>query len=372
MSRATRSTVGCPIFGAPADLPKSKLPTVADILRFYQFHRYQLKSSTLEPSFDAIRAQILPEIKARWGTADLPIVSDQQIVNVLKKVKKDYSKAVEQFQKVDGDGNTANILNKISNYRDESELKLFDLCSCKCPDPFACSGRHTKVPKGEIPFLVDQRTVRMMAIGPIDVAQSRVLAKRHQRQQEQQERLERQRAEASNADLSSSFISEFDESDHGETEEEETSDDDWKPTERIRKNNINLSLFAIEADRVGVSNVGAARLCNALLTSLGIVNEDDRSEIVDKSKMMRAREKVQKVLVKSAFELNSQLKSLYFDGRRDKTRVRLTNGKSITKKEDHYSLVTGEGNFIGHITVPHSDNSQIKVCIFTLLSRFLN
>ncbi|GBL89082.1 hypothetical protein AVEN_255219-1 [Araneus ventricosus] len=60
----------------------------------------------------------------------------------------------------------------------DSESSLFDISACKCEDLDHCTcDKSRKVPKREVTFLHDQRTVREMCIGNIEKQTSKALTK---------------------------------------------------------------------------------------------------------------------------------------------------------------------------------------------------
>lgn len=358
MAKQTRLFVGCPIFGAPALLPKSQLPTIGDILRFYQYTRYKLKLTAKEPSSKDIISIIATELQTKWVTdGNLPTVSIQRIRKRIEDEHLNYRSKMKQFNKVEDGGNIEKLLVDISDYRDSNEYSLFDICSCKCPNLPVCSGGHERIDPKEVSFLIDQRSDRLMAIGSVDVATTKVLKQRMIRKEQAQARIDKYQESLRTPVATNSDQIDCD----SEGTDDSDSDPEWQPKQLVRSERLNLWLYAIVCDRTAISDTAAARLANALFVCLGIVDQHNRSSIVDKSKIRREREKVRRVLVKRSFDDNSKLSTLYFDGRRDSTKVR-TDGKYKDVTEDHYSLVNAEGQFIGHITVPEkSTTNQAKV-----------
>jgi len=72
----------------------------------------------------------------------------------------------------------------------EAEKTLFDICSCKCPNPVTARSceKSRKVPDKEISFLIDQRTQRKMKIGSVDNATTARLQKRKSRRYQDERR----------------------------------------------------------------------------------------------------------------------------------------------------------------------------------------
>ena len=55
---------------------------------------------------------------------------------------------------------------------------------------------------------------------------------------------------------------------------------------------INLPALAMACDRHGLSDRSAAAISNAVLHNMGLVKDDDMSNIIDKNKVRREREKI--------------------------------------------------------------------------------
>ena len=97
LANRTRSSFGCPIFGPPADLKVSQLPTIADIIKCYLFVRLQLKIDAREPESSAIIKQIAEKVISIWKSASLPILSTQRIHELIKKLHDEYRKKINLF-----------------------------------------------------------------------------------------------------------------------------------------------------------------------------------------------------------------------------------------------------------------------------------
>ena len=83
---------------------------------------------------------------------------------------------------------------------------------------------------------------------------------------------------------------------------------------------MKLPTVARECDRRGISDRAAAAISSAILQDLGLIDHNDQSSVVDRSKIRREREKLRKSL--STKDTSSDLGiGLYFDGRKDLTYV---------------------------------------------------
>jgi len=79
---------------------------------------------------------------------------------------------------------------------------------------------------------------------------------------------------------------------------------------------ITLPSLAKACDRTGVSDRAAAMIASAVLQDMGIISPEDRSKIIDQSKIRRERTKTQKEFQKKG---TTVIPGLYFNGRKDKT-----------------------------------------------------
>ena len=59
------------------------------------------------------------------------------------------------------------------------------------------------------------------------------------------------------------------------------------------QNRLDLSFFISEVDRFQISDRAAAALATGLLRDLGIVTDSDKTKVVDRYKIRRARKKRQ-------------------------------------------------------------------------------
>lgn len=360
--RSTRQNSGCPIFGVSKRIQKSQLPTISTVLQWYQIKRYQKKVGALQPSGQAIVKELAAEVIAIWATASIPIVSVQEVIRKIGNAHETYTDMVKQWRQCDDQGNANEVMMKVSDYRDEQEAKLLDIASCKCEQFENCRCLpNRRVPVAEREFLIDQRSSRMMHIdNTIDRKATQKNERRLQRVAKEEERYQRHLASISAAAIDAAMCQD-DESDQEEEDEENDDDDEYQPIEYddVDKNRtqVNLSLFCIECDRIGLSNKAAARILNAMLTTFGIIEENNTTAVVDRYKIKRERIKARELVTAWSFEKNKELKCMYFDGKKDATKVQEVRGDRqfpVTVREDHYCMVSSDGSFIGHLTVPKS------------------
>lgn len=103
------------------------------------------------------------------------------------------------------------------------------------------------------------------------------------------------------------------------------------------------------AERYGVSNTATAAIASATLSAAGLIKEDDKQLVCDRSKIRRCRVKErEKQLENLDFE---GIRAIYFDGRIDDT-LTIRNGARRMIKEDQIAFVQQPGSFfMGHKTV---------------------
>ncbi|KAK4879073.1 hypothetical protein RN001_007219 [Aquatica leii] len=83
---------------------------------------------------------------------------------------------------------------------------------------------------------------------------------------------------------------------------------------------IQFITFAKTCDRHGISDRSAAALASAVLNDIGVVTPEDSSQIVDRSKVRRERQKTRFTLRLQELNVNViRVHRIYFDGDKDKT-----------------------------------------------------
>ncbi|XP_050296893.1 uncharacterized protein LOC126736540 [Anthonomus grandis grandis] len=128
------------------------------------------------------------------------------------------------------------------------------------------------------------------------------------------------------------------------------------------RNTSSLCVLANTLDRYAVSDRAGAAIASAVREDYGIISSQDSQNIIDRHKVRRARQELQK---SSKIGL---LRGLYFDERKDKTLIFTDNRKRTVVKE-HITLIQEPGsNYIGHL----SPISGTALSILNSLTEFLN
>jgi hypothetical protein len=118
-------------------------------------------------------------------------------------------------------------------------------------------------------------------------------------------------------------------------------------------------------DRYGVSNRAGAAITSSLLQDIGILSPDKNNDVIDPNKIRRIRTNARELLKPDNSSL--VLKSLYFDGRKDKT-MSVVNHRRVFNTEEHVSLIQEPGSvFIGHVSPSSGTASSMLTSILQFL-----
>ncbi len=157
-------------------------------------------------------------------------------------------------------------------------------------------------------FLLDQRSERKLFIDRVDITLSKKKASMLLRKQKEAVRVckesSQEKLHDTNVELSSSTS-------NSESESGEMSDDTFleavsskrkleQPEEQLFKERKtkNLPSVATACDKTAVSDRAAAMIVSAVLQDIGEVSIDNTSEIVDRSKIRRERQKRRSQIMK--------------------------------------------------------------------------
>lgn len=380
----TRKKTNCPIFGTPKELWPNKLPTYHDVMKYYLFIKQEFKPerTSKEPTVLEISERVAIEIRQIWEKASIPVIIHKRVLQMIRAYHDKYRNLTKPYKKRQG---SENYKNKIRIFQENSR-RLFDICSCKCKNignSMCTCEKNRRVPKRETAFLIDQRTERKMIIGSIDLVTTKRESDRIERKERDLSLAQRdvvfQQPSCSHGltsvrnritnvsdsiDLELTHISRS-----GPPEKALTLQDDIlePPSKQMR---VNLSSLALACDRTGVSDRSAAITASTVLQDFGVVTSDDKSFVVDRSKVRRERTKMRSELKQD--EGTEPILGLYFDGRRDKTMPVEKKGSKYYRKiqiEEHYVLVSEPGdNYFGHVTCQSGSAQNIKTAIINYLN----
>ena len=361
----------CPIFGAVKRMKLDVLPTIRNILEDYQWIRLDLrKHPDREPKVTEIISVLVQKITDIWSRASIPTVTVQRITKLLNTYHDEYLKLIRYPASKRGDSYKL----KVKEFTDMTTDKLFDIASCKCLDSASCKcSKDRKVPMDEREFLQDQRTVRHMMIGSIDRPKTRTLKLRAQRRDHEAMRLTASTSTATvpkaseDLDQSSDCAS----MDDGNVAETLPEDSEYKNKDSVKPQSCQqrrrLTTTARASERYGISDRAAADIASSVLADYGIVTTDDKSEVIDRSKLRRERKKLRLELSTEAANSMTSLRGVYFDGRKDKTLVQENIAGKLHRKtihEEHIILLEEPGSkYLGHVAPERGNADCIKKCM---------
>lgn len=381
----TRKSTEVPIVGQPLDVSAiNVLPTKSDVLRYFEWVRYHLKSEGChQPQKKVIAMQVSRKLEEIWKKASIPVSSTNNIVFMVLKLHE----RCENIKKSSGPNTKNSKSFKVSVEKFKSDIvNLFDICLCKCKDLEKCSCPSIrKVPKVEHAFLTDQRNLRKMIIGGIDLVETKKIEKRNKRQEKSlrselntNRGLELSRPNIPDLSLNSILSSKStmnsiqqDSTNEGLTDPEITSPQNRRQSPSVIVKQglpVNLPYFSRACDRRAISNRAGAQLASALLQDLNVVTPENQAAVIDKSKVFRERLKYRRSITSTR---TTEIIALYFDGRKDKTIVtENVRGKSVrtTVVEEHISLVEEPGStYFGHVTPDSGTGKDIVSSILNYM-----
>ncbi|KAH9638792.1 hypothetical protein HF086_002032 [Spodoptera exigua] len=359
ISNNTRKSTCCPIFGAPEDINENQLPTYKQVMKYYNLVRHQLKlenNSKKEPSINEISEIVSSKVECLWRKASIPTVSHNRVMQLIKSYHAKCKNLLKSLKRL-SEG-------KIQDFHRNSE-KLFDLSSCKCKDLELCKcSKDQKIPKEERAFLIDQRTERKMIMGTVDLLTSKRKRKLSDRKIKLKTYYDSSVCEPGPSHENPNTLITSESSD----EKQSVPSSPLKPVSKKRTITSLKNLSTI-CDRYGISDRAAAAVASAVLQDAKIINE-----VIDKSKLRRARQKLRKETV-SQGHLDT-IPALFFDGRKDKTlKIVMKGGKKyrLTSVEEHISIIKEPGSdYVGYAVPSHGTAKGLESAIFQTVTGQLN
>jgi hypothetical protein len=376
----TRHVIKCPVFGTPHELSPNVLPTYYDVMKYCNLVKFQLKGNEglREPKFSDVSDVVAIKLEDVWRRASVPVVSHTRILKIMRTYHDEYKKLMKPYKERK---NNDKYKTKLQIFERKSRSDLFDIAACKCQEFGACRcDKDRKVPVPEQSFLHDQRTVRLMVIAGVDVSTSKKMRKRLARKTKDATRLDLAMQDKLHTEGNVQQRSEDEGTSTSESESMPSSDHSYDnneaPTTSISKSHVistqmrvPLPSLAMTCDRYGVSDRAAAAIGTSVLQDVGVVKKDDKSKVIDRSKLRRERQRKRSEVIRN--QKSDVLTGLYFDGRKDKTLRIETIGRKRYRRsvvEEHVSLVQEPGSkYIGHIVPSSSCAANVEKCISDFL-----
>lgn len=365
-------------FGPPCVLPDvGSLYTKRDVLAACQMEK------VVHPDNDNrwYASQVAPDIRKKFADANplLVVIANDSLVN---KIAKD----IEKASKV----NRNKLKKKEKDIFMKNMNKMYDILKCHCPiikcespghnSAHCHDGAHItcvcprsdKIPAMELRFIMDQRDKEGLLGGGmqmgqgVDVEESKRQQKKAEREIKQQLYQDKRKELAELAELTENVQMEAEDDATIVTgSSNEGMDSEFKIEEKkdYNQHRMDITLYAAEVMRNGVSARAGAALYNAALKCHGLISETDTKLVCDKNKLRRAMDMYaaeQKDIKEQNIISFGGIQCIGSDGKRDKkTRtceIQLINGKPqekfTVKPKEHISYTQEPpGEYLCHSEV---------------------
>ena len=139
------------------------------------------------------------------------------------------------------------------------------------------------------------------------------------------------------------------------------------------QNRVKWTNLARACERYNLSNHAGAAVATCALQDIGMIDQENNTFVIDRSKLRRERERCRKEIQEKEMENFKLINGLYFDGRKDATQMmaKAPTGKCFitTELEEHYVLV-GEpgGYYLTHLSPPNGKGRVLAKEIFDSIS----
>ena len=395
MARVTRGTLRTSLsdlVGPPKELPSTDLGTNRDVLQQAQ----QLRISDPRNVRNYTNAQLFMDtvklVRENWALANKQ-VSEYPVTLADIAIEKKIATLWEKAQGFSGHwgGGAKPRKKKDERVKKKEEFiedldKLFDILFCKCDiqlcEEFQCTKlekckpkahvtctclKKYKIPVIELAYIRDQRLKQgikdQLQMGKVDEEET---IRQIECAEGQDYREARDSGNISMANVQpKSVVSGIDVDDsNNNLEVDNNNDTDWgKVDKNLEKQNRAKLTETVKAGmRFGISSRGMATLALCTLIDMGIINKDDPHLIIDHKKIDREKIRVMEELREEDLEelINSILDCIFFDGKKDKAKVKLVVDGSDkvymgVQREEHVSLCQEPGGaYLHHFTPEES------------------
>ena len=138
------------------------------------------------------------------------------------------------------------------------------------------------------------------------------------------------------------------------------------------QNRMKWSNLARMSERFQVSDRAAAAIANSVMQDLGFITENDKTYVIDRSKLRRERERSRTEIREKEQENFKLVNAIYFDGRKDAPQVTIQGPNDKYYKsvqlEDHYTLIGEPGEYyLTHFSTEDGKGRTIAQKIFNTI-----
>lgn len=350
-----RSENNCPIFGSGCDLALNVLPTYEDILRYFLLVHHSKKGQYKDLVAESCE-EVSTKLEEIWNRASIPIIDHRSIERRIRSYYDKYRSLLKPFK---ARKDVESYRQQLFRFRQNAQI-LFDIATCRCESFDNCTcEKIRKIPIKERNFLLDQRTDRKMAIGGVDRETTKKITSLLARKRRHVDvELDGNKSTLPGPSCSSS--SRLSEKCVSFT----TSTNQYNMAPKVAKD---LPIVARTLDRYSISDRAGAAIVSAVLQDVGLISQNNMSNVVDRSKIRRIRLKKRSAFANELIIFDSNQFGIYFDGRKDKTLALVDNRRKVII-EEHVSLIKEpNGEYIGHISLKVGKSQAISNGIIYLL-----
>ena len=203
-------------------------------------------------------------------------------------------------------------------------------------------------------------------VEPIDQSDINFLQKMSQKQSNSDNTVS---TSSANIDIVNGF-----QSDTSTSENSEISFDSALPCSSksiLQQNRVALKELAMVCERYEVSDRAGAAIASATLKAFGIVTEEDKRYVVDRSKLRSERQKYREEIRNKKQEIFELMHSIFVDGRKDATMTMVEvdgNCHCQIVIEEHYVIV-GElnGFFLSYVMPEDGTGNKIATSVHSAI-----
>ena len=139
------------------------------------------------------------------------------------------------------------------------------------------------------------------------------------------------------------------------------------------QNRMDWPNLARMCERFQISDRAVAAIANSVMQDLGLITDDDKTYVIDRSKLRRELERCRAVIREKKQENFKLVNAIYFDGRKDATQVTMQGPNDrfyrSVQLEDHYTMIGQPGEYyLSHFSTDDGKGKTIAQKIFNTIA----
>lgn len=326
----------CKIFGRGLkQMSSDELPSISEVMRHFFYVQNNLKGS-----FDTesrARNKVAENLKTIWKNHDIPILSDSRVQSILKKFWNDRKIVLKSVN---------------SKYFNDKRISIREKFNVLLDISLDKTNQENKLSPKALNYLNHQRNPRPLFKKPsqntqIVIPQTRNLVKNETEivVMDVDEEIDLNIDE--DLDKRSQEVESESESETIQEKNVKEDDADYVPS-NLNVQKLHLPTASAIADRYNISDRALAAITSGVLVDVGMIEENNKEFVIDRSKVRRERIALRKVNIENHDCECGE--ALFFDGKIDKS-IKILIDKNVPVKEDHIVLVREpDSEYVGHIS----------------------